>query len=81
MKFKPSIINHLTNSTPMTRASKITQAKTELQPLKEQLDQLWEQYTAALIANTGPDLIQLLALKLQELSSQRKTVMNGITND
>ena len=65
----------------MKHTLKITQAKAELQPLTEQLDQLWEQYTAALIANTDPELIQIMAAKLQELSSQRKTVMNGITND
>ena len=44
--------------TPMNRTSKITQAKVELQLLKEQLDQLWEQYTVALIANTDLELIQ-----------------------
>ena len=65
----------------MKPASKITQAKAELQPLKEQLDQLWEHYTAALIANIDPELIQIMAAKLQELSSQRKTIMDGIKND
>ena len=65
----------------MNRPSKITKAKAELQPLKEQLDQLWDQYTAALIANTDPELIQRMAAKLQELSSQCKTIMNGIKND
>jgi len=65
----------------MNRSSKITQAKAELQPLKEQLDQLWEQYTEALVANNDPELIQIMAAKLQELSSQRKTIMDGIKND
>lgn len=41
----------------MKRSSKITQAKAELQPLKEQPDQLWEQYTEALVAYNDPVLI------------------------
>ena len=65
----------------MNRSLKITQAKAELQPLKEQLDHLWEQYTSILVSNNDPDLIQCIAIKLQELSSKRQTIMNGIKND
>lgn len=65
----------------MNRPLKITQAKAELQPLKEQINQLWEQYAAALIANTDPESIQNMAAKLQELSFQRQTIINGIKND
>lgn len=66
---------HMTST---NRSIKITQAKAQLQQLKEQLDQLWEQCTAALFANTDPDL---MATKLQELSSHRKTIMKSLNND
>lgn len=65
----------------MKPALKITQAKAELKPLKEQLDQLWEQYTEALITNNDPDLIQCMFLKLQELPSQHQSIINAIKND
>lgn len=65
----------------MKHASKITQAKAELQPLKEQLDQLWEHYIAALKSNNDSESIQNMAAKLQELSFQRQTIINGIKND